>query len=138
LKGTYILIIDIAKSCKIKVGKLGKISFDKGIYAYVGSALNNLESRIKRHFSKRKKKFWHIDFLLSKDCANIKGFFWKMSKYREECKIAKKLEKVCICKIPNFGSSDCRCESHLFRLGIEKEKLGNILGGFNYATKPFA
>jgi Uri superfamily endonuclease len=43
LKGTYILIIQINKTIRPKIGALGEPTFPAGLYAYVGSAQNNLE-----------------------------------------------------------------------------------------------
>lgn len=54
MKGCYCLIIKLEKNEKIKIGKLGSINFKKGHYVYVGSAMNSLESRLKRHLSDEK------------------------------------------------------------------------------------
>ena len=115
MKGVYILVLNISKNLQAKIGFLGKIKFDKGIYAYVGSAQNNLEKRIARHMSKNKKKFWHIDYLLDSKFTKVINVFYKKSRKIEECKIADKLGKTEIL-IPNFGCSDCNCKSHLFRI----------------------
>ena len=98
------------KKMKIEIGKLGIIEFKRGYYAYVGSAMNSLEGRIKRHLKKEKKMKWHIDFLLQH--AIIKKIFYKESMEKEECSIAKKFNGFDF--IPKFGSSDCKCKSHLF------------------------
>jgi len=42
MKGSYILLIKLDEDKDIQIGKLGNISFKKGYYAYVGSALNGL------------------------------------------------------------------------------------------------
>jgi len=115
MKGVYILVLNISKNLQAKIGFLGKIKFDKGIYAYVGSAQNNLEKRIARHMSKNKKKFWHIDYLLDSEFTKVINVFYKKSRKIEECKIADNLGKTEIL-IPNFGCSDCNCKSHLFRI----------------------
>jgi len=65
MRGTYAIIMELISDKRISVGKLGKINFKKGYYLYVGSGQNSLETRIARHLKKRKKKFWHIDYLLS-------------------------------------------------------------------------
>jgi Uri superfamily endonuclease len=57
LKGTYCLIIQLRDDTIIEVGKKGSINFKKGYYVYVGSALNSLETRLKRHLSSKKKTF---------------------------------------------------------------------------------
>jgi endonuclease-3 len=114
MKGTYILIISLKSKKRIKVGSLGYIDFDKGYYFYIGSALGksmSLENRIARHLRKEKKIRWHIDYLLSDDDAEIIRVL--TFRGRKECRIARKLSKTFI-RIKKFGSSDCKCYSHLF------------------------
>jgi len=117
MNGSYILVIGLDDDKTIQVGKLGKTFFKKGIYVYVGSALNGLEQRIQRHLRDNKKIHWHIDYLLQ--YAKIIKVFYIESKDREECKIAclfvKKLKQI-----QNFGCSDCKCKTHLF-YGSKKE-----------------
>ncbi|MGZ7049923.1 MAG: GIY-YIG nuclease family protein, partial [Methanobacterium sp.] len=62
---TYCLLINLNVDSEISVGKLGKLNFKKGFYVYVGSALNSIDARIKRHLKNDKKLFWHIDYLLT-------------------------------------------------------------------------
>ena len=115
MKGVYVLVISVGKNIKPKIGGLGKIGFKKGLYAYVGSAQNNLEKRISRHLKKRKKKFWHIDYLTANKVVTIKKVYYKKSNKKEECITAKKLSRVGV-PVKNFGCSDCNCESHLFKI----------------------
>lgn len=115
MKGSYILLIKLLKDSEIKVGSLGTISFKKGFYVYVGSAMGGLEQRINRHLRKNKKTFWHIDYLLNNRGAKIIKVFYKESEEKEECNIAGKVSKLGE-HILGFGCSDCRCESHLFRI----------------------
>ena len=117
MKGSYILIIRFKKGKTIQIGKLGKIHFKKGFYVYIGSALNGLYQRINRHLRKTKKKHWHIDFLLN--FSEITGVLFKESKVKDECEIAKIMEKQLVF-IPGFGCSDCSCNSHLFYGSYEK------------------
>lgn len=111
MKGSYIIIIELKENKKIQIGKLGNIFFKKSFYFYVGSALNGLEQRIQRHLKKDKKTHWHIDYLLQN--AKIINVFYKQNNKKEECDIAKKLDKK-LSSIPSFGCSDCKCDSHLF------------------------
>jgi len=111
MKGTYILLIEIKDKKNIKIGKLGVISFEKGFYAYVGSALNNLEKRIQRHIRKNKNIYWHIDYLLQ--IGNIIDVFYLDKNKKDECNIAKKLEDK-LSTVTSFGCSDCKCKTHLF------------------------
>ena len=111
--GTYILILNLKKTCKIKVGSLGTISFNPGIYAYVGSGIKSLDKRIERHLKKKKKLYWHIDYFLKK--ATIKAIITIESEKKMECEIAHHLSKH-FEVIEKFGSSDCHCKGHLFIL----------------------
>ena len=54
MKGSYVLIIELNQDITIYIGSLGSIFFKKGFYSYIGSALNDLENRIKRHIRKKK------------------------------------------------------------------------------------
>jgi len=70
-------MIKVKKNIKQKIGKLGEIKFDKDNYIYVGSAQSGIEKRIKRHLKKRKKKFWHIDYLLTNRDIAINKIYYK-------------------------------------------------------------
>lgn len=111
MKGSYILLIKLNKDKEIQIGKLGNISFKKGFYLYIGSALNGLENRLNRHFKKYKKTHWHIDYLLK--YGKIIDAFYKESFSKEECDIVKNFENKLL-PIPGFGCSDCKCKTHLF------------------------
>ena len=111
MKGCYILIVELRDDSIISIGKIGKKSFKKGNYVYVGSALNGLEQRIERHLRINKKLHWHIDYLL--EHANILDVFYIKNIYKEECDVAKLFDENFI-SIKGFGCSDCKCESHLF------------------------
>ncbi|MEM3572876.1 MAG: GIY-YIG nuclease family protein [Nitrososphaeria archaeon] len=116
MKGTYILIIELKKHIKLKIGSLGSFDFPQGFYYYVGSALNNLEARIARHIKiaekKSGKKRWHIDYLLSNKEVRLKGIV--LLKGKVEHKIANKLDRKFLIVAKKFGSSDCGCVTHLF------------------------
>jgi len=110
------LVIELKKDSLIKIGALGRIKFRKGLYCYVGSALNNLEKRVQRHLSSNKKLHWHIDYFLLNKNTSIKKIFYKQSNKREECQIARFVLKNSTGSIENFGCSDCKCKSHLFAI----------------------
>ena len=54
MKGCYILLIKLNNDKEVEVGKLGKIEFKAGMYAYVGSGMNNVIKRVLRHFKKKR------------------------------------------------------------------------------------
>ena len=115
MKGVYILLITVKRPIQISVGALGKIQFDNGNYAYVGSGQNNLEKRVSRHLNKKKKKHWHIDYLLSNQNVVIEKVLYKKVAKKEECRLAQALCKF-ETPVKGFGSSDCSCESHLIKI----------------------
>lgn len=111
MNGTYLLIMELHTDASILIGKHGILSFKKGCYAYIGSALNGLEQRIQRHRRIHKKTHWHIDYL--RPHIKIIDIFYKENTIKEECTIAQAFEKH-FENIPGFGCTDCSCESHLF------------------------
>ncbi len=124
MKGSYVLLIELKKKKKIKIGALGKLKFRKGFYTYIGSAMNNLEKRVARHLRKNKKLHWHIDYFLQK--AEIEEVYLRESNKREECKIAREFS-LKFPSVKNFGCSDCKCESHLF-YAENLEEVRNAVG----------
>jgi len=113
LKGIYVLIIKINKTIRVTVGALGLLAFPEGLYAYVGSAQNNLELRVKRHRSVKKRLFWHIDYLLNNEATKVIVVYYTQGNKTKECKIARLLKENAE-PIASFGCSDYHCKSHLF------------------------
>jgi Uri superfamily endonuclease len=116
LKGIYVLVIEISKPISVNAGSLGLLPLQSGLYAYVGSAQNNLELRVKRHQSREKKLFWHIDYLLNDEAAKVIDVYYTPGDKLKECKIALILNENAA-PICGFGCSDCQCKSHLFHAG---------------------
>ncbi len=115
-KGIYVLIIHVPQTVEIHVGRLGIRRFRAGYYAYVGSALNSLDTRLMRHCGLTKKKVhWHIDYLLRK--GQVIRAYVKETLAREECIVAKAMADDYPMPVKGFGASDCRCRSHLFYIG---------------------
>jgi Uri superfamily endonuclease len=111
MKGVYLLLLQLDESQQISVGRSRVLHFTRGFYAYVGSASNGLEARVKRHVSREKKHHWHIDYLLDK--ASIYEVVLVLVQERLECTLARALEENLL-GIRRFGSSDCHCPGHLF------------------------
>ncbi len=138
MKGAYILVIHLKKNSKIRVGKLGTISFEKGYYCYVGSAKGgsvSIESRTNRHKRLASKKVgklkWHIDYFLAD--PNVSIIDIKKLENNDECKISKILENSADSTIHKFGSSDCKCDCvghlHFFKNKNDCIKVVNGLEG---------
>lgn len=112
-KGTYALLINLGKEVSIAVGKLGLVTFPSGYYIYLGSAGGGLLQRVKRHLRGGKRLRWHIDYLL--EFAQVVEVWYALSQEAQEClwcQIAQQMPQGKIL-FPGFGSSDCRCSSHL-------------------------
>lgn len=119
--GTYALILHARSQEQIIVGRWGTLDVVPGYYIYVGSAFGpgGVSARIQRHCREDKKRRWHIDFLrevttpVQAWCSfsgrdlehRWAGFFSRQRLFPHGGGLT---------AIPDFGCSDCRCESHLF------------------------
>lgn len=114
-QGTYVLVVQLDQLKRIKVGRLGFITFRTGYYLYAGSALGpgGLSGRIHRHLrpESQKRSHWHIDALTSQ--GSITGIWWSVSPQRQECAWSEILSVAGDRTAPGFGASDCRCAGHL-------------------------
>jgi Uri superfamily endonuclease len=119
-RGVYCLCIGIRGDLNVRVGALGTIYFPDGRYIYVGSALNGLEARVRRHLRMSRGIYtaihWHVDYLLSQPEAIVEKVYALKTAERLECAIAGSVSERGE-PVKGFGCSDCRCESHLFRVG---------------------
>jgi len=123
-QGTYVLLLHLPRHCHILVGSLKQIFFKKGFYAYVGSAMGGLEARLKRHLKSHKKRRWHIDYFLHE--AEIIDVVILETNVRLECSVASLLG-MSFPAIKKFGSSDCKCNGHLFYIGQKRESFNNFI-----------
>ena len=126
---TYCLIIKLNYDSQVKIGKLGEINFKEGYYVYVGSALNSIDSRIRRHLSKEKKLFWHIDYLLNAPGSSVEEVILERSPEKWECSVALKISEEGL-STDRFGCSDCKCRSHLFYFESEESAKKACLNSF--------
>lgn len=130
-RGSYLLVLRLSRPVSLQVGALGRIRFSAGFYVYVGSGMAGLSARLARHRRRRKKMHWHIDWLVS--TARIVDTLPIRSSQRLECDIAAAVAGLASDRIPGFGSSDCSCESHLFRIPanpLDLESFHDLLAWF--------
>lgn len=113
-RGVYLLWLRLPDSQTIEVGALGVFTFTTGYYAYVGSAQNGLAHRLRRHVRPIKPLRWHIDYLRAQ--AELTAIHAAAAGAEWECRLAAMLRRIPGAEIPvsGFGSSDCRCISHLY------------------------
>ena len=90
--------------------------------------MGNLEKRIQRHLKRNKKKHWHLDFITtSEPFEPLEVWIFREKKF--ECELAELLSKNGNESVSGFGSTDCSCKSHLFKLKSlerEREKVKNL------------
>ena len=115
-RGAYVLLLRLAQDEQMDIGRLGTFRFRRGEYAYVGSAMGGLDTRIARHLRTKKKRHWHIDYLLER--ASVTDVLEFESSTRIECDLSDALASCEQSTTPvrRFGSSDCHCLSHLHYL----------------------
>lgn len=123
--GAYILCVEAEVPLTLEVGSLGTKCFPAGLYAYVGSALRGIGTRVSRHkrlaMQKSGNIHWHIDRLLVDPHARWIGEI--ILEDGNECKISRRIASMngVTVPVPGFGSSDCRagCKAHLYLLPSE-------------------
>lgn len=117
--GSYCLCLDVGEETMAEVGALGTLVFSPGRYIYVGSALNGIEPRVRRHLRTNSGRpssiHWHIDYLLRAPGIAVEAVYTQAADERTECDVASAISRRGD-PIRGFGCSDCRCESHLFRV----------------------
>jgi Uri superfamily endonuclease len=125
-KGVYLLVLKLKKNLRLSAGKLPETSFKPGTYIYVGRSRLSLQGRFRRHLRKEKKLFWHIDYLLQKAAVEE---VWIKRDFFNECQTAAEVKNFwrnSLFPQRNFGSSDCRCTSHLVYLARNSENLESL------------
>jgi Uri superfamily endonuclease len=113
--GTYALILQCRCCAKIEVGRLGELSFSAGHYIYVGSARGpgGVKARLSRHCRTLKPIRWHIDYL-GKIMHPVYAWIRYSPKHLEHrwAQVVSRMPNMSA--IRQFGSSDCKCPTHLF------------------------
>ncbi len=113
--GTYALLLEATTIQDVQIGKLGVLHMLPGIYVYVGSALGpgGLAARVERHALREKVLHWHIDYLRAE--TRLLAVWYARGAKHGECHWSRIVGGAAGAQIPldGFGSSDCRCRSHL-------------------------
>ena len=114
--GTYALILFCPRDKLIHIGKLGALELRRGFYVYVGSALGpgGVRARVAHHAQLSPRPHWHIDYLRPHLLLDRVGYSY--GRIRREHRWARFIRALTGASVPlaGFGSSDCRCEAHLF------------------------
>jgi len=123
-EGAYILILYLPASLEARVGSLGALAFEPGLYAYVGSARGpgGLRGRVSRHLRRSEAggaRRWHVDYLLHH--ARVEAVVLVYPSRGEEC-----LARECLSRLlpgpRGFGSTDRRGDwTHFYRCPASPE-----------------
>jgi sugar fermentation stimulation protein A len=96
------------------------VRFEKGNYGYAGSAQSSVFPRLERHYAKKKRVHWHIDYLTTSKNTSMKGAIYSAVDSKEiECRLSAMVSALSFSKpVLSFGSTDCKYgrKSHLFVL----------------------
>jgi Uri superfamily endonuclease len=113
--GSYLLLLKLPVSTEIQVGRLGRIGFLRGWYAYAGSAFGpgGLAGRLRHHQRPVRKPHWHIDYLRTH--ATLVEVWMAVGPPSREHDWAHALAKAPGAgkRVLGFGCSDCQCAAHL-------------------------
>jgi Uri superfamily endonuclease len=114
--GTYALILFCPAKKRVQIGRLGLLELSQGFYVYVGSALGpgGLRARVAHHQKVSQQPRWHIDYL--RPHTRLDRLWSYHGRARREHQWARLIHdlKGASAPIAGFGSSDCRCATHLF------------------------
>ena len=133
-RGVYTLVIRLSHRTELYVGSLGRVELEAGFYLYTGSGLGrgplSLRGRVLRHLGRRRRLFWHIDYLLSRPESSVEAVVAAEAEERLECLVNRALLEGLGASAPvrGFGSSDCRsgCPAHLLYTGSSDPLAGVI------------
>jgi len=110
--GCYLLLYRNRRRFSADIGALGRRVFPRGFYVYVGSGMRSLFSRIGYHQRKSEKRHWHLDYI--KDRFSFLSDIPIVTSSNRECDLSRKILENGGIGIDGFGSTDCRCNSHLY------------------------
>ena len=117
MKGSYFLVMRLAGDRNVRT-KAREFQLRAGYYVYVGSAMNSLEKRVTRHFSKEKKLHWHIDYLLRE--AELLRAYLIPSEERLEERLSLEVSRFGE-PVEGFGAGDVKVSTNLYRFEGEPD-----------------
>jgi len=114
--GAYALILFSSKEGLVQIGKLGPLKLRRGFFVYVGSALGpgGVRARLEHHRAVSPRPHWHIDYL--RPHTRLDRIWCSYGRVCREHRWARVISRLRGASVPlaGFGSSDCRCKTHLF------------------------
>ena len=127
-RGTYALLLRFDRDVEAEIGSLGRVELAAGDYCYTGSAMGGIDQRVSRHLSHDKTIRWHIDYLTSV-CREMHALEHEGTSI-SECGLGRMIEEAGgEPAVGGFGCSDCKCQTHLFRVDAERTERMLLDGG---------
>ena len=116
LPGTYALVFRAKQKKRLIIGKLGVLKLQPGYYVYVGSAFGpgGLKARIGHHRKSSSRRHWHIDYLSEHLAPDEVWYTYDFTRREHHWSEVLSHAAGASIPLPGFGSSDCRCISHLY------------------------
>jgi Uri superfamily endonuclease len=117
-KGTASMVTGTVFRCDctdtVAIGRLGPMQLCPDWYIYVGSAFGpcGLRARIGHHQRTAERPRWHLDYLRAR--LSISGVWYCGFRCEHEWAARIAAMRGATVVLPGFGSSDCRCETHLY------------------------
>ncbi|MEE4604421.1 MAG: GIY-YIG nuclease family protein [Desulfobacteraceae bacterium] len=114
------MVFKTERNKRLVIGKLGILNLQPGYYVYVGSAFGpgGLKARIGHHRKTFSRPHWHIDYL-SEYLSPVEVWYTFDAAHREDhwSQVLAGIRGASI-PLPGFGSTDCRCMSHLYFFSV--------------------
>jgi len=114
--GTYALLLRIASTGIVRIGRRERLPLAPGWAVYAGSAFGpgGIAARLAHHRRSAVRPHWHIDYL--RRYALLETVWFSHDPIRRECAWAAVLARELGGRAPpfRFGASDCRCPAHLY------------------------
>jgi Uri superfamily endonuclease len=133
----YVVLTYVPRRTAVPIGALGPVVFERGWYAYVGSAARARRARVARHLAPGKPLRWHADHLFE---AFSPRRAWLVDGAPGECELAAGLAGLpgAERRPARFGAGDCHCAGHLIRLGSRPRRVDVALAaGEGTAVRAF-
>ena len=115
--GTYMIIMRLSAPAQLDIGRMAHVSLAAGRYGYIGSALGpgGLGGRMQHHLGTIAIPHWHIDYLRAvAQCEQVWVCAQAQGREHAWADLLVQWSDVSVA-VPAFGTSDCRCATHLFR-----------------------
>ncbi len=124
---SYTYIFVLAKELTLRIGGLGIVRLNEGVYAYVGSAkVKRPFTRVLRHYLTRKKLKWHIDYITTSEY--VKSIISILCYDLSEDSMYRLVRTLAVPAIKGFGATDVRDHiTHLFRIHDYHRFILNII-----------